>query len=783
LPGAVASAALIVAGSIAVGQAVLALCGRRAWTPLAGPVGLALALVVTGAVAGWGGQGTALAITLGALVVAAAGVLVATMPRPRLDPFAALAVAVAAVAASIPFIASGHVGILGVGLVNDDMASHLLLADWISERFRPEPVLVDQGYPLGPHALVAGLAATLSASSIDVFAGLTLAIPGLTALVAWSALDGLGNWRRALAAALAALPYLAAAYLAQEAFKEPIMALFVLAFALLLARAQDWRDAVPLGVLAAGVTYIYSFPGLAWLGGIAILWALLSLLARSRFGNEGDGRREPSGSNEEGRPGSRARDIRSMDARTVRSKAAKPSRTRLPRAALLAAAAGIAVLLILALPELGRLEDFADFRALHPDQANEGGRGNLPGQLSPLEVLGIWPTSEFRLSASAADLPAAVFYAGGLFALVSFGCALPGWIRRHGAAIPSALAAAAVLYLLARGLGTVYTSAKALAIAAPLVMLITLGGLLGSSRRPLAALGVAFALAAAGSSFLILRQAPVAPTAHADELAEIRPLVEGEKLLFLGRDNFVLYELRGSKPFTHVRNFYDPYFVEPNFDLANVGAKFDFDSVAAKALARFPYVLTTRAAYASAAPPGYERIATTPSYVLWRKNGSPLGREPGETDAAPGREGGCPGRRPASIVSFPAPPVAAGADGWSRQKVESGQSATTVLDLPPGTWSLSLQYDATRPVTLTAGGRSATLPGNLDYRGAAPYWAVPDFEVDGPGAVEVTATVEDPPLAGRLLGAHSVAHLGSLAATQVSSPGESCAGYVDWFAR
>ncbi len=52
-------------------------------------------------------------------------------------------------------------------------------------------------------------------------------------------------------------------------------------------------------------------------------------------------------------------------------------------------------------------------------------------------------------------------------------------------------------------------------------------------------------------------------------------------MLFLGRDNFVLYELRGSKPYTHVRNFYDPYFVEPNFELADVGSKFDFDSVTA----------------------------------------------------------------------------------------------------------------------------------------------------------------------------------------------------------
>ena len=191
MPGAVASAALLVGGSLIVGQAVLALCGRREWTPLAGPLGLAVALVVCGAIGGWGGRGTAIAIALLVLVLAAVAVLAATMPRPPLDPLAALATALAALAASIPFIAAGHVGILGVGLVNDDMASHLLLADWIAERFRPEPVLIDQGYPLGPHALVAGLASGIGSTSIHVFAGLTLAIPSLAALVAWSALDGL----------------------------------------------------------------------------------------------------------------------------------------------------------------------------------------------------------------------------------------------------------------------------------------------------------------------------------------------------------------------------------------------------------------------------------------------------------------------------------------------------------------------------------------------------------------------------------------------------------------
>ena len=234
---AIASAALIVAGSLAVGQAALALCGRRDWTWLAGPVGLALLLVCCGAAAGLGARGTALALVFAALMVAAVIVLVVRRGRP-LSAAGLIAAALAALFAAIPFIAAGRSGILGVGLVNDDMASHLLLADWIAERFRPEPVLIDQGYPLGPHALVAGLATTLGASSIDVFAGLVLAIPALTALVAYEALDGLGRAARAIAAALTALPYLAAAYLAQEAFKEPIMALFVLCFALLLPRTR-----------------------------------------------------------------------------------------------------------------------------------------------------------------------------------------------------------------------------------------------------------------------------------------------------------------------------------------------------------------------------------------------------------------------------------------------------------------------------------------------------------------------------------------------------------------
>jgi hypothetical protein len=751
LIAAVVAAILIVAASLTVGQAALTLCGRREDRIVAGPVGLALLLTASAIVAGVGGGGLAIAIALGALVVPAA-ILIARVGLPQVGVevrlVAVAAGAAAGVAAAIPFIAAGSVGILGVGLVNDDMASHLLLTDWIEERFRPEPRLIDQGYPLGPHALVAGVGELLGARSIDVFAGLVLAIPALTAFAVSGVLETRPPWMRVVCSVVVALPYLAAAYLAQEAFKEPILALFVLGFALLLAGVRSWRGAVPLGVLAAGVVYVYSFPGLGWVVGTVVVLALAWSL-----GWVG------------GRAGGARSSVRILDATSW----------------TLPVAAALVTLVVLIAPEVPRLLDFIDFRALDPDRANEGGLGNLRGHLSPLEALGIWPTSEFRLSAGAGSLPAVAFYAGAAVAAVAFAFALPSWLRRHGPAIPAALTTAAVLYIAARAFGTVYTEAKALAIAAPLITLIILGGLTVARGRLAALLAVAVLAGTAVSSFLILRQAPVAPEDHADELAEIRPLVEGEKLLFLGRDNFILYELRGSKPFTAVRNFYDPYHVEPNTELADVFSKFDFDSVTAETLSRFRYVLTTRAGYASGAPGAYEPVAETDSYVLWEKQGPVGDRMPGETDAAPGRLEGC--EPPVEEVRFFVrhPEVRS---RWTPATIEDGETAVTSLDLSTGRWQLSLQYDATRPLTLSGPGFRATLPGNLDYRGSVPFFGVGEIEADGRRPLRITAEVERPPFAGRLLGANAVAHLGSLAATPAArnkAGAAACDRYVDWY--
>jgi hypothetical protein len=806
---------VLIAASLVVGQAILSLCERREPTWLAGPVGLAALLVAAGVAIKLPGHGTAVAITL-LLLVLASGAILARRRVPGAGPTsfrsrtartvrsmdaerssethpasAAIAAGIALAFASIPFIVNGRVGILGVGLVNDDMASHLLIADWLNTRLGDMPGLIRHGYPVGPHALAAGLSEGLGTGLIEAFAGITLATPALTALVAAGVLRGLRPVPRVLVAVVAALPYLAAAYLAQGAFKEPIEALFVLSFALLLPSATSVRRALPLGVIAAGAVYAYSFPGLFWLLGTAVVYVAVAQLTGTA-GLRLKRRRRPP----EGAGGERSARLR---ART-----------------LVTASVVLGVLVVLTAPEWARLVDFTGFRAFRGSTISSG-LGNLRHQLSPLEALGIWPASDFRLSASAATGPAPAFYLGALLAAVALAFGLPRWLRRHGAAVPSALAAAALIYLGALAFGTVYTSAKALAIAAPLITLVSLGGLLEGGRsagdtaaspgsRPpvlLWALAAAVGLGIAISSFLVLRPAPVGPEDHAAQLAKLRPLVQGRKVLFLGRDNFVVYELRGSRAFTAVRNYYDPNYVKPNLRLRDVFRKFDFDSVTPSTLDRFPYVITTRAAYASGPPPTFRPVRRTGDFVLWKRTG-PVGerRTLAEADR-PGARLDCsdpPGRRLAaaagSATVFRAPPVIGG--DWSPSAtVQSGSQSTQTLKVPAGSWEVSLQYDSTRPVRVRAPGLNATLPANLDYRGSVPFYAAGTMTSPRGGSKPFTVTVQRPPLAGRLLGADSVAHLGAIALSRVSPDragdpipgisqrrvrfGQACGRYLDWY--
>ena len=787
--------ALIVAASLLLGSAVMAIAGLPRHSPVGPAAGISALLVICGIAVKLPGHAVTAAAVTGVALIGCFVVFGRTrVPAGAVRIGAIVAVIGAALVVAIPFATSGRVGILGQGLVNDDMASHLLFTEWIGSHAGPTPDLIKDGYPLGPHAIVAAVSKVSGASLIQGFAGLTGAIAVLLALTAYGVLGGILGWLRVPAAVLAASPYLAAAYLAQGAFKEPLLALALLGFTLGLPALRGiWsgtggsaRAAIPLGVIAAGTIYNYSFPGLAWLLGAAIVWLLVIALREHDL-----------------RLGERLRGARS------------------------AIALGIAIPVVAALPEIFRLASFSNFKAFSPSGTGPTvGFGNLRQPLNPLEVLGVWPSGEFRITPANSTTPEIAFYLGALLALAAFAWGLGRALSRRESALPSALLASTLLYLASLAVGTPYTQAKALAIAAPLVMVVALRGLLSADSlpgeredvpegggaawwpprplRPLTGFAVplltlAFVAAAAFSTLLPLRQAAVGPDYHLQEMLRMRPIVDGQNVLFLGRDNFVSWELIGSEVYAPITNHYDVEEVHPLYRATDLNAKFDWDNVPPFVMNKFKWVVTTSAAMQSQAPPGFTARLRTGDFILWHRD-RPVGqRRTLYEPINPGAPLDCNNPEQAPITKvrgtatvFTVQPVIGKVWNPSPALTQT-KPAHMRLYLTPGHWDLSLQYASTQPLHVTANGPglaspfSTELRTNLLFRGPSPYYPVGSIDVRRAGTAIFSVDVGDPPLIGRLLRTESKAYLAGLAATR-SDPAretiplsQACGRYVDWY--
>jgi hypothetical protein len=546
--GTYAAVAAICISSLTIGQAALGLygerleiglSGRRRWSWLAPPVGLALLCTLCWWTVRLPGDGLISAVLVAALTVASVAYLWRRTDGVEEALRAGWPVALGALlAASLPFVVEGHFGILGTSF-NPDMSQHLLAADRLAEGHSSQ--LLDQGYPLGPHSVVVALNKGLGVGLIQGFSGLTVAVAILTSLTALAAFRELPAIPRTAGALLVGLAYVVASYFAQGAFKETMQALFLLAFVLALREAdRTWSDLpfrfVPAALIAVGSIYTYSFPSLIWLGPALVLY----LLAKSLWAVGGDDRED------------------SPDRGSPRSETGPAAR---------ALGLGLVVFVVLTLPELGRMLDFHSFETFDP---NGPGLGNLFGQLSPFEVLGIWPSGDFRLAPGDGAVPAAGYYLGIAFALALFAYGLVKLWGRRETAILSGLAAAALAYAAARVAGTPYTAAKAIEIAAPLVALAILLPLLaeaGRESKPMvdkSALGrwgppaaAALFVAAAGvCSLLALANAPVGPTSYSSKLSEFRKQVgEGPTLVVASSqlleeehgEPFLAWEMRGGR--------------------------------------------------------------------------------------------------------------------------------------------------------------------------------------------------------------------------------------------
>ena len=514
--GTYAAAVAIGGASLGIGQAAIALCGARRWSWLSPAVGLALVCAICWATVRLPGDGLVPAVAIAVLSVAAAIYLRGRVEGGGEALWAGFPVAIAALlAASLPFAVEGHFGILGTGF-NPDMSQHLLATDRLADGHGSQ--LLHQGYPLGPHAIVVALNEGLGIGLVQGFGGLTMAAAVLAPLTALATFSDQPPLRRTAAALLVGLPYLVASYYAQGAFKETIQALFVLAFVLALRESdRSWRELplrfVPAALIAVGSVYVYSFPGLIWLGAILLVW-----LAFERS---------------------------------------------LPLRPLMLA---LVVFLIGTLPELGRMIDFKQFETFDPSGP---GLGNLFGQVSPFTALGIWPSGDFRLAPGDGAAPAFAYYLGAAFATALLLFGLRRCWRHREWAILSGVVAVATIYVTARFGGTPYTAAKALEVAAPVLTLAIVMRLAGGLGRPWhlsagmrekgarATAALAAYLTIAGAcSLLAFANAPVGPTSYSPALTGLRPLLEGGSTLVLAPDRllaeeqgerYIAWELRGGR--------------------------------------------------------------------------------------------------------------------------------------------------------------------------------------------------------------------------------------------
>ena len=454
--------------------------GRHRASFLEGPVGLAiLILICTVAIRLPGDAATSVGGC--AIVVVASLVFLLVRREAILGPAVGLALPVALIAgllASLPFIASGHIGIPGVGL-NNDMAMHLVDTDYLLDPHGPQPQSIVNGYPIGPHSLV-GDGRQPARYRAAAAAGSGCCSPPRCSPRSprWGCSGSCRAGGTSSAPPLVGLAYLTASVLGIAGFKELIAGMFLIAFAIGLReieREPDGRIAIVIGLalITAAMVPVYSLPGVAWLAITAGLWVA------------GASAPHPSGERSGGRPAGGPSIAADRDPRGDR-----------PRC-------------VVGLIELPKVIDFL----------SSGSIGNVADTnsklryvVSPLETLGIWPSGNWLLGTHDFSHDW-LYWLFGLIGLAGLIVGFAWWIGRRDYAVPAAVVSGFVIYLLTKYIenGGLYILAKAVVVPASVVMLLVVMALLapggGLAKRVFA---VVFVALAAYSSFLALRDTIVA---------------------------------------------------------------------------------------------------------------------------------------------------------------------------------------------------------------------------------------------------------------------------------
>ncbi len=674
---------LLGAVSLGLGLLLEQLAGSRLPDPLLLPAGLAALIVVS-----------SLAVSLPATarfatpLVAALAVGGFVVGRPRFDRCAVAAAVVVFLFYGAPVLASGAPTIAGY-IKLDDTATFLALTDRVMEHGRSLAGLAPSsyeatlavnlahGYPLGS-LLPLGVGHELVRTDVAwLFQPWLAFCAAMLALCLYQLAVPLieRRWLRALAACVAAQPALLYGVALWGGVKELTAAALIATAAALTAMIGTPRSLVPWAVTCAAVLDTLSAAGILWLLPLALPLVLML-------------RRKPG-----------------------------------------AVVAGLALAAALAAPAVVAAWEFlrASNRAVF-DSAGE--LGNLIRPLRPVQIVGIWPSGDFRLDPDARlvavvliGLAVAAAVVGVLFAL-----------ERRAVGLLLALASVLTGAIVCVGFGAPWIGGKALALGSPFVLLTALAGCvaLATMLRPARlafALGGLAALAltvgVAWSNALAYRDVNLAPYSQLAELEQI-----GERFAGDGPALMTEYQPYGVRHFlrrldaegvSELRRRTIPL---RDGRLAGKGEYVDLDRLQLGGLLAYRTFVLRRSPTASRPPAPYRPVWAGRWYEVWQRDGSalPLAHLPLGDVLAPGATPSCGDvRRLGTLGRLTAP-----------------RRAQSLV------WSLT---DATLPAGWSALGGGAVLPGAggaetllLDVPRAGDYRVWVGGSVRGKLSAEVDGT-------------------------------------------
>ncbi len=754
-------ALLIVSGAVILGRAACRACGAN--PGIAPAAGLAVLIALASLFVRLPGGATVAAVVC-ALAAVVAALWLARAGDLKPDWAAAAAGLMAAALTGLQFLSAGRVGLPGVSL-NNDTAVHMLWAEGLRSDLMERLYASNPGYPLGPHSLMATIAQGTGIDMDSVLVGLLIALPVLFAILAAHVLRGVPALLRIPAAGFVGMTYLCAAWFAQGAFKEPLLALLLLGFAVGLGglldrgRRAGALAAVPLGLVVAASMLTYSYLAIAWLAVTTVLWVVLTVvLRRPNLG-------ELAGA---------------------------------ARAAVVPLLVGGAAVLVAVAVELPRMWNYV--RALGPSPAGEGGigqeeLGNLAGPLPLKEALGIWPTGDFRFPPPPDAFMLDELKLAMLVAVVGGAAWL--LIRRRDIGLVAVLGAAGIMVLLTDGRQSPYVTAKALVVLSPFIVLVALRALLPEGGLPptlgprlLAGARVGFAaiLVGAGlwSTQLVLRGTPVESAEQREQLADLRPLLGSGPTLFLSVDDYAGWRLREMPAGYLGVGFPPPIAVATSPEKPyEYGSAPDWDSVDAATLDQFRFVVTARGPYRSSPPPNFRRVGATQLFEAWERVGptsrrsslDPVDGPAATLDCREDPEARMLSRRPGVAAIAPASRMVTG----GLPPLGPGSATSAPISLPRGPWRLAVKYTSSTTLRLQIGREIFhELPPNTNRPGS--WWPGGTFRSKGRPESLVVVAERD----GRLSTSAFPASISGIVATR---PGavrivplrRACGQSVDWY--